>query len=125
MRVPGDYSSAEFLVPQGHPDRVRSRDCRTADKYQRHKENNESDEESDWYDRTSIDPIKWCQERDVETELRKSREAKRALQEKQGIRDPNHEDMTWAKNENKRRNAEAKRKAQGQNKSSKTPSKKK
>ena len=47
MRVPGDYSTSEFFAKQSNPDRVCTADLRSADKYQRAKEQDLSDKESD------------------------------------------------------------------------------
>ena len=56
MRRPGHYSKEEFLAEPGHPDRVRTADCRPADRAEREAAGADSDRESDWKDRTAIDP---------------------------------------------------------------------
>ena len=76
-RIPGDYTTAELEAHQGHKDRVRTADCRKADRDQRDKEGDNSDKESDWLDRTSIDIRKYNIDRSVEEDLRKSRDEKR------------------------------------------------
>ena len=58
-RHPYDYSAAEVRQAQGHPDRVRTKDCGDHDLEQRIAEGDDSDKPSDWFDRTRIDPVQF------------------------------------------------------------------
>ena len=80
-QVPGDYSTQEYLAPQGHKDRVCTRNLKEQARIQRRNEQDNLDLESDWQDRTSIDPERWYQMNDAKLVLHKSQMTKRKLQE--------------------------------------------
>ena len=125
-RVPGDYSKEELLLPQGHQDRVRTADLHTVDQFQRDKKDDVSDKESDWEDRTSVDPIKWVKSHCLELDITLSQihalnkqkriEKSKAHYKETGIRDFNIEAGITEK---------PKRKRDEQDKSSKSSSNKK
>ena len=77
-RKPGHYSIEEFGAPQGHADRVRTADCTYEDQSKRIEEEDDSELESDWQDRTSIDPKRYNDQRNVENDLRKKRDDRRS-----------------------------------------------
>jgi len=56
-RKPFDYSPAEFQADQKHADRVRTADLTATDMADRDLADDDSFKESDWMDRTSIDPF--------------------------------------------------------------------
>ena len=80
-RVPGDYSTHEYLAWQGYKDRVCTVDCMQQARIQRVNEHNDSDKESDWKDRTSIDPATWYKRPDPKRSLRKNQADQYRLQE--------------------------------------------
>ena len=50
----GRYSEAEFMAPMGHPDRIRTIDCKSVQIMERQAMEDDSDLETDWYERSSI-----------------------------------------------------------------------
>ena len=76
-RKPGHYSIEEFGAPRGHADRVRTADCIYEDQSKRIEEEDDSELESDWLDRTSIEPMRYNDQRNMENDLRKKRNGRR------------------------------------------------
>ena len=74
-RRPGIYSQAEFLAEQGHEDRVRTADCNAADRVEREDAEMDSGLDSDWLDRTSIDPMAYRAHRRAERDAKEQRAA--------------------------------------------------
>ena len=73
-RKPYMYSMAEFMAEQGAADRIRTADLTPADKADREIADDDSMKESDWFDRTSINPFMWRAQKNAEKELRKKRD---------------------------------------------------
>lgn len=74
LRAPGNYSLAEFLAKQPHQDRVRTADLNPGDRAERDLADDDSHKESDWLDRTSIDPNKFKAQKEAEEEVADRRE---------------------------------------------------
>ena len=74
---------SELLAEQSHRDRVRTADLRLDDRAERELADGDSKKESDWFDRTSINPKIFREKKEAENELKERREynkkAKRSL----------------------------------------------
>ena len=68
MREPFKYTRHELDLEQGHKDRVRTADCMHNDQRRRRGFRDDSQEPSDWKDRTSLSHEEWRdkQQRDVD-----------------------------------------------------------
>ena len=58
-RKPGQYSVEEFAAARDNPDRVRTADLDEDDKIMRQEKGDDSERESDWFDRTGINPAEY------------------------------------------------------------------
>ena len=76
-RCPGIYSQEELEAPQGHADRVRTADLIPEHKYAREQDDDDSELESDWHDRTSVDPDLHRAHRETEEKMQARRERER------------------------------------------------
>jgi len=79
MREPGQYSMSELLAEQSHRDHVRTADLRLGDRAERELADDDSMKESDWFDRTSIKPKVFKEQKDAENELKERRENKKRV----------------------------------------------
>ena len=70
MRAPGQYSMSELLAEQSHRDCVRTTDHRLDDRAKRELADDDSMKESDWFDRNSINPKVFREQKDTENELK-------------------------------------------------------
>ena len=61
---------SELLAEQSHRDRVRTADLRLDDRAKRELADDDSMKESDWFDRTSINPKVFRSQKDAEYELK-------------------------------------------------------
>ena len=59
MREPFKYTRHELSLEQGHKDRVRTADCMHIDQRSRRRFREDSQEPSDWKDRTSLSHEEW------------------------------------------------------------------
>ncbi len=75
-REPGVYSQSEFDAPQGHQDRVRTIDCSRKDQAYRQAHGYDSGLESDWQDRTGVNPKYFHKLRSFENEASRDRNQK-------------------------------------------------
>ena len=82
QRKPGNYSKKEFLAEPGHRDRVRTADCHAADRVERECADDDSHKKSDWFNRTSIDPIAYKTQKEAELECKSRREARKQLKKR-------------------------------------------
>ena len=73
-RIPGMYSREELNAKQGHEDRVRTADLIPEHKLAREMNGDDSELESDWRDRTAIDPEEHRAQRETEERLAARRE---------------------------------------------------
>ena len=76
-RCPGIYSREELNAKQGHANRVRTVDLIPEHKLARKQDGNDSEKESDWLDRTAIDPELHRAQRETEEKMRVHRERDR------------------------------------------------
>eukprot|EP00957_Ditylum_brightwellii_P179617 13682343-Ditylum_brightwellii.AAC.1 len=67
---PFNYSIKEFLVEQGHCDRICTADCTDVDKAKRDQANDDSGRKSDWYSHSCIHPGKYGARKAAEIELK-------------------------------------------------------
>ena len=69
MRRPYNYSLVEVSKKQGDKDRVRTVDCHHTDQIRRRKLRDDSEEPSDWKERTSLSMGEWRKREKQEREL--------------------------------------------------------
>mmetsp|Transcript_5824 Transcript_5824/g.9968 ORF Transcript_5824/g.9968 Transcript_5824/m.9968 type:complete len:570 (+) Transcript_5824:162-1871(+) len=78
MREPGQYSKSERLAEQGNPDRIRTADLQDENKLERELADDDSLKESDWLDRTGVDPVQYKMRMEAEQRLKANREKNKA-----------------------------------------------
>ena len=79
MRAPGQYSMSKLLAEQSHRNHMRTADLWLDDKAKRELADDNSMKESNWFDRTSINPKVFKEQKDAENELKEYREYKKRV----------------------------------------------
>ena len=76
LRKPFQYTESEFKAEPANKDRVRTVDLKESDRAEWELCDDDLHKESDWYDRTSINPMIWTAQKQAEAKMASRRGSK-------------------------------------------------